>query len=257
MEAPPSFMGIEIMAKNYYAILGVLPSATSEDIRGAYRKRAKELHPDHFGENSRPFLEVQEAYNVLGDPGHRRNYDRTLQRSRFHATAANPSEIEPLRPRSSRVEPLRSTGEPVDFGAIYPRHSFQTVRPSPEEIFDRLRSNFAPVASYKSERLQNLCLEIVLSPDEAQRGGQMEIMLPSRIQCPTCGGRGGLDLYRCFRCMGGGTLVQDVPVVVEFAPGISDGYEKAISLQHLGILDIYVTLLFRIGGAAGIEDMRA
>jgi hypothetical protein len=33
--------------KNYYAIGGVLPTATAEDIRGAYRRRAKELHPDH------------------------------------------------------------------------------------------------------------------------------------------------------------------------------------------------------------------
>ena len=243
------------MAKNYYAILGILPNATSEDIRGAYRRRAKELHPDHYGKNSSPFLEVQEAYGVLSDPGHRRNYDRSLQKTRVHADSQNFLEVETLRPSRSRVETLRSTGEPANLGEIYPRSSFQTVRPSLEEIFDRLWSNFDPDLLYKSDRLQNLCMEVILTPDEARRGGQMEMMLPSRILCPTCRGERGADLYQCFRCMGSGTLFEEVPVVVEFAPGISDGYQTAISLRRLGIRDVYVTVLFRISRAAGVEDL--
>jgi DnaJ-class molecular chaperone len=237
------------VAKNYYTILGILPTATAEDIREAYSKRAKELHPDHYGENSSPFLEVQEAYNTLGNPDHRRNYDRRLHKSQLHATSLNPAQIETLRPGRSSVEPLRGQGTPVNLGEIYPESSFRTARPSIEEISDRLWGNFAPFESYKSERLQNLCLEIVLSPDEARQGGQMEIMLPSRTSCPTCGGEGSVGFYRCFRCMGNGALLEEVPVLVEFAPGISDGYQKAVSLQHLGIRDVYVTLLFRISGA--------
>jgi|GEM_PF-218738 len=240
--------GIKIMAKNYYAILGVLPDATPEDIRGAYRRRAKELHPDHYGENSHPFLEVQEAYDVLSDPLHRRSYDHSRQKSRIRADSINSSEIEPLRPGSHRAEPLRGTGQPANLEQIYPQHSFQTVRPSIEEIFDRLWSNFSSRQSYKSERLQELCLEIILTPDEAQRGGQMEIMLPSRAACPACGGQGDVGPYQCYRCEGSGDLYQDVPVIVEFGPGIQDGYQKAISLHRFGIRDVYVTLLFRISG---------
>ena len=243
------------MAKNYYTILGVLPDATSPDIRDAYRKRAKELHPDHYGKNSSPFLEVQEAYGVLGDPKHRRKYDRNLQKTRVYAGSTNPPEIETLRPGRYRPEPLRGTGKPADFGEIYPQDSFQTIRPSTEEILDRLWSNFAPSPVSKSERLQNLCLEIVLSPDEARRGGQMQIMLPSRRICPTCGGHGGVGFYECFRCMGSGALFGEVPVLVEFDPGISDGYQNAVSLRRLGIDDVYITLLFRISGAEGIEDI--
>jgi len=240
------------MAKNYYSILGVLPTATAEDIRGAYRKRAKELHPDHYGANSSPFLEVQEAYSVLGDPGHRRDYDRSLQKIQFYADSSNPSEIETLRPDRSRVEPLRGTGNPVNLGEISLQDSFGSARPSMEEILDHLWSHLTPSSPYKSERLQNLTLEIILSPDEARRGGQMEIMLPSRTECPTCRGQGGVGFYQCFRCMGSGSLFGDVPVVVEFAPGIADGYQRAVSLRHLGIRDIYVTLLFRISGTQGI-----
>ena len=98
-------------------------------------------------------------------------------------------------------------------------------------------------------------MEIILSPDEARRGGQLEIMLPSRTLCPTCEGQGGVGPYQCFRCMGNGMLLQEVPVIVEFPPGISDGDQKAISLRHLGIRDVYVTMLFRIGRRAGIDDL--
>jgi curved DNA-binding protein CbpA len=42
------------MAKNYYSILGVLPTATLEEIRSAYRSGAKQYHPDHFGKDSEP-----------------------------------------------------------------------------------------------------------------------------------------------------------------------------------------------------------
>jgi len=240
--------GIIIMAKNYYAILGVLPDATPEDIRGAFKKRAKELHPDHYGENSSPFLEVQEAYGVLSDPGHRRDYDRSQRKHRSYAEARNPSEIEILRSSRARTEPLKGSGEPTDLGEIYLQSSFRTSRPSFEEIFDRIWSNFGTIEPYKSERLQNLCLEIILTPDEARRGGQMEIMLLSQTACPTCRGQGSVEFYQCFSCMGRGTLVKDVPVLVEFAPRIRDGYQKEISLRHLGIHDVYVTLLFRTSG---------
>lgn len=243
------------MAKNYYTILGILPTATAEDIREAYRKRAKELHPDHYGENSNPFLEMQEAYNTLSHPGHRRHYDRSLQKSRFYEATFDPAEIETLRPGGSRVEPLRGQGKPANLGEIYPESSFRTVHPSVEEIFDGLWGNFVPVAPYKLERLQNLCLEIILTPDEARRGGQMEIMLPSQATCPTCHGQGGVSGYQCFRCMGSGTLSGNVPVALEFAPGISDGYQKAISLRHLGIRDVYITVLFRISGTDRIGEL--
>ena len=109
-ESAASFIcGIQRMAKNYYAILGVLPNATPEDIRDAYLRRAKELHPDHYGENSRPFLEMQEAYNVLSDPGHRSSYDRSLKKTRLYSNPQNPSEIETLRPGRHRADKDRGS----------------------------------------------------------------------------------------------------------------------------------------------------
>ena len=62
-----------------YELLGVSPGATDEQIKSAYRKRARELHPDANGgdpESEARFKEVSIAYEVLRDPERRARYDR-------------------------------------------------------------------------------------------------------------------------------------------------------------------------------------
>lgn len=66
-------------AADYYARLGVQPSASSEEIRAAYREEAQETHPDHNPDDPRAaerFQAVKEAYQVLHDPERREAYDR-------------------------------------------------------------------------------------------------------------------------------------------------------------------------------------
>ena len=68
------------MVKNYYRVLGVAPDATPEQIRSAYREKAKGLHPDRAGGGCEPFQAVQEAYAVLGEPSRRKAHDEQLAR---------------------------------------------------------------------------------------------------------------------------------------------------------------------------------
>ncbi|MGD9186267.1 MAG: DnaJ domain-containing protein, partial [Desulfobacterales bacterium] len=66
------------MARSYFAILEVPSGATPEEVRSAYRRLAKEFHPDHYEGGSEPFRQIQEAYAVLGDPVRRSAYEKSL-----------------------------------------------------------------------------------------------------------------------------------------------------------------------------------
>src|SRR5271168_5140033 len=94
--------------KDYYAILGVPKTAAAKDIKSAYRKLARKWHPDANPDNAKAaeekFKDIQEAYEVLGDPEKRKKYD--VLGSDWQQAAQDAA-----RQRSRRQS------EPADFGA--------------------------------------------------------------------------------------------------------------------------------------------
>jgi DnaJ-class molecular chaperone len=230
------------MQKNYYLILGITSDASLDEVKAAFRLRARELHPDHSGLESGPFLEVQEAYGVLSDPARRRDYDRQGQA------------IVRRRPWGPSAEPLvreRPRGEPFAarrFRDVSLTESFCSHQPSFDELFERLWSNFDSVSRPKAEHLESLTVEVVVSPEEAALGGRVRVGIPARATCPACGGHGAVGRYECWRCEGRGALTVEYPVDVAYPPGLPDGYAMQLPLSHFGIESLYLTLLFRVSG---------
>ena len=228
---------------NYYLILGIEADASRAEIKEAYRKMAQKFHPDHFGEDSSPFLRVQEAYQVLSDPVRRKKYDQTLSKTQSptyqlknRISGRYSQEPEPLIPKKRiiREEPLSLS------------RSFETYSSSFDEIFERLFLNFGLSERQKSERVENLKVEVTINHEQAETGGSLQLLIPVQINCPLCHGTGFIGLWECHKCTSVGSIETEIPLIVSYPGGIQNTYTKSISLNKFGIDNFYITVCIRV-----------
>jgi molecular chaperone DnaJ len=238
--------------KDYYVILGVPRTISTRDLQKAFRELAKQYHPDRAGAQGTPaFQDIVEAYEVLSDPERRHLYHQALLAAEA-AQQARPEPIvggsrfrvEPLVPEPSvappgfRAEPLRA--EPLSI-----LHAFATMSPSFEALRARFLSNFTGIGLSKSGRTIGLNVELLLSPDEARRGGIIRLGVPVFTPCSFCGGTGRDWFNTCLACWGQGRSESEVNVPVHIPPGVPSGTILEMSLHHLGISNIYLRLHIR------------
>lgn len=127
------------MAKSYHAILGISADAGHEEVKTAYRRLAKQYHPDHEGGDSSKFRDIQEAYSVLADSEKRREYQRNRRAGSVRVRTS------PVR----RPGPLHFNAEPLIPGqgqtyapAAGPGPALGVSDPAGEDIFEWLLRNF-------------------------------------------------------------------------------------------------------------------
>ncbi len=231
------------MQKNCYLVLGVEATATPAEIKAAFRRRAMEVYPDRFGSESVAFQELQDAYAVLSHPDRRRHYDRHSPPAPMCRAPRGPAP-EPVPRWPGGDEPIAAPAP--EFHEIAIAESAATFHPSFEELFARLWGNFEDRPRPKSETLENLTLEVVVTAEEALVGGRVRVQVPGLATCPTCGGHGGLGTYQCWRCAGAGAVALNYPLEIAYPPGIRDGHATRISLNRFGIYNLYLTILFRV-----------
>jgi DnaJ-class molecular chaperone len=245
------------MARDYYLILGVGSDATPEQIRSAYRREAKRLHPDHSGEGSEPFLAIQEAWEVLGDPIRRRAYDQQLAcESRSGRQAAwgpgpgmfrpgwqGPGHVEGLRQSDCPVEPLIPTHGPGTSRVPFSSSSFSGFpEASPRGPWSGRQATRAGVGRGGRE----IQVEVSLTPEQALYGGRIRLSIPLQMRCPTCRGRGWVGFYECAHCLGSGTVADEWPLEVAFPGGVVDGSVARLPLDETVMGDLSLKLRFRV-----------
>ena len=218
------------MQKNLYRILGITVGATAEEVKVAYRRRAKELHPDQSGLESGPFLEVREAYAILSDPEQRRSYDDKISGRQAHRGATAPGS-------PGNAEPFQSIGRVGGFS----ERSFS-------EFFTRfsgVRKNLRP---FEPPPPQDLTVEVAISPQKARSGGTVHVRLPFQSVCPRCRGYGSAGGRVCWGCGGKGTLFGQVPLAFDLPGGVHDCAQIRIPLDPYGIPNCFANILLRIRG---------
>jgi molecular chaperone DnaJ len=165
--------------QDFYELLGVSRAATDEEIKRAYRKLARELHPDVSGgdpEAEERFKEVTVAYETLRDPERRRRYDM-------------------FGPEGARA----GTGPDFGFGGF-------------GDIFDAFfGGGFARErqGGGRTSRGADLEIAVELGFEEAVFGTEHEVRLETPAPCSTCGASGaqaGTYPTRCSACNGSGEL---------------------------------------------------
>lgn len=162
---------------DFYQLLGVDRSATQDDIKRAYRKLARELHPDANpgdAEAEARFKQVAEAYEVLGDPEKRTRYDR------FGSSGA------------------RGGGDPFAASGL-------------GDLFDAFFNASGRASDAGPQRGADLEVVTQLTLEDVVNGVAQEVAVRTAVACDTCEATGaapGSHALRCDQCGGTGQVRQ-------------------------------------------------
>lgn len=166
--------------KDYYKVLGVERTASQDEIKKRYRKLARECHPDTCKDDpgaEKRFKEVNEAYEVLGDPQKRQRYDALGSNWQDGQSFRPPPGFEDMfgeelfRGRGTRSGARTFT---FDFGTGTRGGGFSDFF---ESLFGDLGMGRRPGQSAPSSRGTDLESEITISLQDAHRGGTREIIV--------------------------------------------------------------------------------
>lgn len=181
------------MAADLYEVLGVNKDASPQELKSAYRKLAKEWHPDRNPDNpeaEEKFKKISTAYEVLSDPEKRQAYDR------YGSTNGNPF----------------GAGGPGGFGGGAGGFG---------DLFDVINSVFGGGGgggfggfgggAGRGRRGANFQMELEVTFNEVASGAKREIEVPTYKDCGTCDGTGaaeGTKPQTCTMCAGAGVVRQ-------------------------------------------------
>lgn len=216
--------------KDYYQLLGVPKNAPEKDIKSAYRKLARKWHPDANPNNQKQaeekFKEIQEAYEVLGDPEKRRKYD--MLGSDWQQAARQAEQQRRYRHQQNETFNFNFG----DFGA----GAQEGGGPSGfSDFFDMFfsgigRRNTAQSTGF-AQRGQDLETTIELTLRDVYDGGKKSVSLQVEDVCARCRGtgtdRGGL----CTQCHGTGRLLTNKKFEVSIPKGIGEGQRIRLAGQ--------------------------
>ncbi len=233
------------MPKNYYFILGIPSNSTQNDIKAAYRRLAKEFHPDYYGKNQAPFQVIHEAYSVLRDPKSRRSYDDSMQSSDRRRQTRH---VEPVSCfYREEAEPLVPDDNTTILGRMSPQKSFHHFWSAFDSMYDdQYFGTFRDHRQQEDIPFKGITIEITLSPEQAQRGGNVRLNVPFQMRCPSCSRYEISRHYHCWRCNGAGVISGEKAVMLSYPEGIQENHTLQFTLGPSSMGEMNITAVFKI-----------
>jgi len=197
-------------ARDYYQVLGLSKSASADDIKKAYRRLARQFHPDmHSGakkvEMEKKFKELNEAHEVLADTDKRKKYDHY---------GANWEQAEAYEQARRQAGARGGGGTETSFGG----EGFSDIF---ENLFKaRGRAGTGRGFAIQGEDLET---EVQLTLTEVFTGVTKRVILQEPLSCPTCHGSGVLRGRPCPTCQGQGATLHPNTIEVRIPAGVQDG----------------------------------
>ncbi len=208
--------------KDYYKTLGVPRTASHDDIHKAFRKLARQYHPDVAKDKKQAeekFKEINEAYEVLGDTEKRGKYDQLgadWKDAGFRPPPGGGGEA--FRTHSWRSG---SGAENFEFGGTGFSDFF-------EQIFGSRRRAAAEPDTEKGQDVEGV---IMVTLEEAMRGAVRPISVRRNSVCGQCHGSGVQGRRVCPACGGAGQVSATQNYKVKIPPGVRDGQRLRVSGQ--------------------------
>ncbi|CCV00074.1 unnamed protein product [Malassezia sympodialis ATCC 42132] len=225
-------------ARDWYDVLGVSRHASERDIKSAYRKKARHIHPDKHPDRADEFMELTEAYQTLSDPELRSIYDR------YGAEAAQQHQN---KKESGHQDPLDL------FRQFFGGGAQETTAKGPTKIY-QASVPLSDVYNGRSFTIEHERMVVcpacfgsgAHSPAHIHtcsqchgRGVQVlrQQIMPGfvtnvQMQCPHCHGAGRTIAKQCGRCRGERVLQDKTDIEVEVEAGAREGFEYV--LEEMG-----------------------
>ncbi len=252
--------------KDFYQILGVEKDSSTEEVKKAYRRLAKDYHPDsqpnnHDTNNHEKFKEITEAYKVLSDPEKRKKYDQMNAIGNGVAGFYQPFNLD-VEEEEVSLEEDAVWEDVIDTVSDDPSHREEAPSTNP----GRQESPGGQGSAGETEAGNTVEMEVsfelavkggsqfltILGEEECEKCGGTGarskkdavicrgcegsgIVLSTRISggeedvCPMCKGKGRLIKGRCSRCKGEGRYRKDVKIEVKVPAGVDDGSRIRLS----------------------------
>ncbi|MGQ9473254.1 MAG: DnaJ domain-containing protein, partial [Candidatus Caldatribacteriaceae bacterium] len=239
--------------KDYYQILGIGRNATEKEIKRAYRKLARQYHPDLNPANKeaeRKFKEINEAYEVLSDPEKKRRYDELGSAWNSYGHQNTEEFWRDFSKKYGSSRQYNTTfGSDFDIGGFSDffrvffgdlwqgTATFRTARrASPFGFSEEMEEKTAQRISREGHT------EIEISFEESFLGASRHVRVEYGEICANCGGTGKSGLgERCKVCQGEGVKKRSKVVNVHITPGVLYGTKLRITVMVEG-KDFYILI---------------